>query len=100
MKQNALYGANTPGYCPFGIGRSWITRSLWINPTPPYAYVSQGKPAIDTVPRNYRVSLALASWSVQVMDEAMVLDGSADAALEMDIEQHLVPCLLAQFLSD
>ncbi|HEX7733309.1 MAG TPA: transposase [Ktedonobacteraceae bacterium] len=67
-----------------------------INMTPLYAYAPRGERAIGTVPRNYGANLTLiASLSVQGMGEAMLLDGSADAAaFEAYIEQILAPSLL------
>ncbi|GHO63990.1 hypothetical protein KSC_028820 [Ktedonobacter sp. SOSP1-52] len=66
-----------------------------INMTPLYAYAPRGKRAIGTVPRNYGANLTLiASLSVQGIGEAMLLDGSADAAaFETYIEQILAPSL-------
>lgn len=63
--------------------------------TPLYAYAPKGVRAIGTVPRNYGANLTLiASLSVQGMGEAMLLDGSADAAaFETYIEQILAPSL-------
>lgn len=66
-----------------------------INMTPLYAYAPRGKRAIGSVPRNYGANLTLvASLSLQGMGEAMLLDGSADAAaFEIYIEQILAPSL-------
>jgi len=66
-----------------------------INLTPLYAYAPRGKRAIGTVPRNHGANLTLlASLSVQGMGEAMLLDGSADAAaFETSIEQILAKSL-------
>src|SRR5579883_909647 len=66
-----------------------------INMTPLYAYAPRGKRAIGTVPRNYGANLTLiASLSVQGIGEAMLLDGSTDAAaFEMYIEHILAPSL-------
>jgi transposase len=66
-----------------------------INMTPLYAYAPRGKRAIGTVPRNYGANLTLiASLSVQGRGEAMLLDGSADAAaFEAYVEQILAPSL-------
>lgn len=66
-----------------------------INLTPLYAYAPRGKRAIGTVPRNYGANLTLiASLSLQGIGEAMLLDGSADAAaFETYIEQILAPSL-------
>jgi transposase len=66
-----------------------------INMTPLYAYAPRGKRAIGSVPRNYGANLTLvASLSLQGMGEAMLLDGSADAAaFETYIEQILAPSL-------
>lgn len=66
-----------------------------INMTPLYAYTPRGKRAIGNVPRNYGANLTLiASLSMQGMGEAMLLDGSADAAVfETSIEQILAPSL-------
>lgn len=66
-----------------------------INMAPLYAYAPRGERAIGTVPRNYGANLTLiASLSVQGMGEAMLLDGSADAAaFETYIEQILAPSL-------
>src|SRR5581483_2228794 len=66
-----------------------------INMTPLYAYAPRGKRAIGTVPRNYGANLTLiASLSVQGMGEAMLLDGSADAAaFETYVEQILAKSL-------
>jgi transposase len=66
-----------------------------INLTPLYAYAPRGERAIGTVPRNYGANLTLiASLSLQGMGEAMLLDGSADAAaFETYIEQCLSPSL-------
>jgi transposase len=66
-----------------------------INMTPLYAYAPRGKRAIGSVPRNYGANLTLiASLSVQGIGEAMLLDGSADAAaFETYIEQILAPSL-------
>ncbi|EFH79753.1 IS630 family transposase [Ktedonobacter racemifer] len=66
-----------------------------INMTPLYAYAPRGERAIGTVPRNYGANLTLiASLSLQGMGEAMLLDGSADAAaFETYVEQILAPSL-------
>lgn len=66
-----------------------------INMTPLYAYAPRGERAIGTVPRNYGANLTLiASLSVQGMGEAMLLNGSADAAaFETYVEQILAPSL-------
>src|SRR5262252_285931 len=66
-----------------------------INLRPLYAYAPRGKQAIGTVPRNYGSNLTLiASLSLQGMGEAMLLDGSADAAaFETYVEQILAPSL-------
>jgi transposase len=66
-----------------------------INMTPLYAYAPRGERAIGSVPRNYGANLTLiASLSVQGMGEAMLLDGSADAAaFETYVEQILAPSL-------
>jgi transposase len=63
--------------------------------TPRYAYAPRGERAIGKVPRNYGANLTLiASLSLQGMGEALLLDGSADAAVfETSIEQILVPSL-------
>jgi hypothetical protein len=63
--------------------------------TPLYAYAPRGERAIGKVPRNYGANLTLiASLSLQGMGEALLLDGSADAAVfETDIEQILAPTL-------
>ena len=66
-----------------------------INMTPLYAYAPRGERAVGKVPRNYGANLTLiASLSVQGMGEAMLLDGSADAAaFEAYVEQILAPSL-------
>ncbi|HEY4388993.1 MAG TPA: IS630 family transposase, partial [Ktedonobacteraceae bacterium] len=66
-----------------------------INMTPLYSYAPRGKRAIGTLPRNYGANLTLiASLSLQGMGEAMVLDGSVDAAaFEAYVERILAPSL-------
>jgi transposase len=66
-----------------------------INMTPLYAYAPRGERAVGKVPRNYGTNLTLiASLSLEGMGEAMLLDGSADAAaFETYIEQILAPSL-------
>ncbi len=66
-----------------------------INMTPLYAYAPRGERAIGKVPRNYGANLTvIASLSLSGMGEAMLLDGSADAAaFEAYIEQILAPSL-------
>ncbi len=66
-----------------------------INMTPLYAYAPRGERAVGKVPRNYGANLTLiASLSLQGMGEALLLDGSADAAVfETYIEQILAPSL-------
>lgn len=66
-----------------------------INMTPLYAYAPKGVRAVGKVPRNYGANLTLiASLSLEGMGEAMLLDGSADAAaFEIYIEQILAPSL-------
>jgi transposase len=66
-----------------------------INMTPLYAYAPRGERAIGKVPRNYGANLTLiASLSLQGIGEALLLDGSADAAVfETYIEQILAPSL-------
>jgi transposase len=66
-----------------------------INMTPLYAYAPRGERAVGKVPRNYGANLTLiASLSLEGMGEAMLLDGSADAAaFETYIEQILAPSL-------
>ena len=63
--------------------------------TPLYAYAPRGERAIGKVPRNYGANLTvIASLSLSGMGEAMLLDGSADAAaFEAYIEQILAPSL-------
>jgi len=66
-----------------------------INMTPLYAYAPRGERAIGKVPRNYGANLTLiASLSLSGMGEALMLDGSADAAaFEAYVEQILAPNL-------
>jgi len=66
-----------------------------INMTPLYSYAPRGERAIGQVPRNYGANLTLiASLSLQGMGQAMLLDGSADAAaFETYVEQILAPSL-------
>ena len=66
-----------------------------INMTPLYAYAPRGERAIGKVPRNSGANLTvIASLSFSGMGEAMLLDGSADAAaFEAYIEQILAPSL-------
>jgi hypothetical protein len=66
-----------------------------INMTPLYAYAPRGERAVGKVPRNYGANLTLiASLSLSGMGEAMLLDGSADAAVfETYVEQILAPSL-------
>lgn len=66
-----------------------------INMTPLYAYAPCGERAVGKVPRNYGANLTLiASLSVAGMAEAMLLDGSADAAVfETYVEQILAPSM-------
>ena len=68
-----------------------------INMTPLYAYAPRGERAVGKVPRNYGANLTLiASLSLTGFGEAMLLDGSADAAaFEIYIEQILAPSLRA-----
>lgn len=63
--------------------------------TPLYAYAPRGQRAVGKVPRNYGANMTLiASFSLQEMGEALVLDGGADAsAFEFYVEQILAPSL-------
>ncbi len=63
--------------------------------TPLYAYAPRGERAVGNVPRNYGANLTLiASLSLSGIGEAMLLDGSADAAVfETYVEQILAPSL-------
>ena len=66
-----------------------------INMTPLYAYAPRGERAVGKVPRNYGANMTLiASLSLRGMGEALLLNGSADAAaFETYIEQILAPSL-------
>jgi transposase len=66
-----------------------------INLTPLYAYAPRNERAVGRVPRNYGANLTrIASLSLSGIGEAMLLDGSADAAVfEAYIEQILAPSL-------
>jgi hypothetical protein len=66
-----------------------------INLTPLYAYAPRNERAVGRVPRNYGANLTMiASLSLSGIGEAMLLDGSADAAVfEAYIEQILAPSL-------
>ena len=66
-----------------------------INLTPLHAYAPRNERAVGRVPRNYGANLTMiASLSLSGIGEAMLLDGSADAAVfEAYIEQILAPSL-------
>ena len=63
--------------------------------TPLYAYAPRGQRAVGKVPRNYGANMTLiASLSTQGIGEALILDGSADAAaFACYVEQILAPSL-------
>ncbi len=63
--------------------------------TPLYARSPRGTRAVGKVPRNYGANMTLiASWSLQGMGEALILDGAADAsAFAVYLEQRLAPSL-------